>query len=58
MAPLGVVSHCEEKLLACIRYLFPIPGVVGKKVGSVDTNPVPKCGNVHSNQGYIEARGL
>ena len=35
MAPLGVVGHCEERLLACIRYLFPIPGVVGKKVGSV-----------------------
>ena len=52
-----MVSHCEEKLLACIRYLFPIPGVVGKKVGSVDTNPVPKRGNVHSNQGYIEAGG-
>ena len=35
MAPLGVVGHCEENLLACIRYLFLIPGVVGKRVGSV-----------------------
>ena len=34
MAPLGVVGHCEERLLACIRYPFPIPGAVGKEVGS------------------------
>ena len=35
VAPLGVVGHCEENLFACIRYPFLIPGVVGKRVGSV-----------------------
>ena len=30
-----MVGHCEENLLACIRYPFLIPGVVGKRGGSV-----------------------
>ena len=46
-----MVGHCEERLLACIRYLFPIPGVVGKRVGSVGWLPPQEPRN-------IEAGGL